>query len=492
MKLLRRPLPPIKTAHYSTPPSPRTTDHKPSESVCSPQAYLEDCVTCRVGQITLPRILRGFPHQPQRTPTDRRPPDLFCLNDFLQVSRSGRGSLDGLRKIVLSSRNYKKLLHLFLSELHRGWQCEIANQTLSCEGLPPVTRRIPQKQIICELAAMVQIEAQARNSFRSNSGVCRPSADQSVDQLRTSAERRTERTAHEVLLNAVTSKHFQGSRRSRSPFRCGGECDIISASELNVLDCLTRGGTSLSFKAHFICDLPDVTSLSERLRYLNLSFNDLTHVPQEVCDLHQLQVLKMRNNPIEELPAQINKLHKLQTLVVSFCKITQLPNQLYSLPCLQHLDVSYNLLRSLSSDVRHLRSLRSLNVEGNQLVALPAGLLHVSVSELRLSGNYTHTLLWSENSCNAPQTLLHTAAHTLAHTHAEQHCTHLPPTAQLVLRRAGVCDACSGPMFGPGLKLIRPVHGVFGLQFVPVMFLCCSPACLHSFRNQNNEQPASV
>lgn len=58
--------------------------------------------------------------------------------------------------------------------------------------------------------------------------------------------------------------------------------------------------------------------------------------------------------------------------------------------------------------------------------------------------------------------------------------------------RAGVCDACSGPMFGPGLKLIRPFHGVFGLQFVPVMFLCCSPACLHSFRNHINEQPASV
>ncbi|ROL48935.1 Leucine-rich repeat-containing protein 63 [Anabarilius grahami] len=425
MKLLRRPLPPIKTAHYSTPPAPRTTDHEPSESVCSPQTYLEGCLTCRVGQITLPRILRGFPRQPQRTPADRRPPDLFCLNDFLQVGRSGRGSLDELRKMVLSSCNYKKLLHLFLSELHRGWQCEIANQTLSCEGLPPVARRIPQRQIIC-----------GNTHFETVS-------------------------AHEVLLNAVTSKHFQGSRRSRSPFRGGGECDVISASELNVLDCLTRGGTSLSFKAHFIRDLPDVTSLSERLRCLNLSFNDLTHVPQEVCDLHQLQVLKMRNNPIEELPAQINKLHKLQTLVVSFCKITQLPNQ----------------------------SLRSLNVEGNQLVALPAGLLRVSVSELRLSGNYTHALLWSENSCNSPQTLLHTAAHTLA----EQRCTHLPPAAQLVLRRAGVCDACSGPMFGPGLKLIHPVHGTFGLQAVPIMFLCCSPACLHSFRNHNiNEQPASV
>uniref|UniRef100_A0A8C2H547 Disease resistance R13L4/SHOC-2-like LRR domain-containing protein n=1 Tax=Cyprinus carpio TaxID=7962 RepID=A0A8C2H547_CYPCA len=438
MNLLRRPLPPIKTAHYRTLPAHTHEDHAElSESTCRPQTLRED------DDGVVP-VISGFSQHPQRaTPAPRpprppRPPDLFCLNDFLQVSGSGRGSADGLRSTVLSRCNYRKLLRLFLSELHCGWQDAVANQTLSCEGLSPPTRRIPRRQIICELAAMVQMEARAQNSFRSKSGVCRPSEDQSVDQQWTTLERRTEHTQHEactVLLNAVTSKHFQNSRRSRSPFRRAGEQDVISASELAVLDCITRGGTRLSFKAHFICDLPDVSSLSEHLQYLNLSFNDLTRVPQEVCDLHQLQVLKMRNNPIEELPAQISKLHKLQTLVVSFCKITQLPKQLYSLPSLQHLDMSYNLLTSLSSDIRHLRSLRSLNVEGNQLVALPTGLLHVSVSELRMSGNYTHVLLWSENSCNSPQTLLHTAAHTLAHTLAQQRYTHLPPAARVILNR---------------------------------------------------------
>ncbi|XP_058642400.1 leucine-rich repeat-containing protein 63 isoform X2 [Onychostoma macrolepis] len=482
MKLLRRPLAPVNTAHYRTPPAPRSAGShmvsvfpdrdEASESVCRPQTLRED-------DDGVAPIISGSSHHPQRSAPvhlQPRPPDLFCLNDFLQVS----GSADDLRRTVLSRWNYRKLLRLFLSELHCGGQDAVANQTLSCEGLSPPTRRIPRRQIICELAAMVQIEARAQNSFRSHSGVCRASEDQSV-------ERRTEHTRHElytVLLNAVTSKHFQDSRRSRSPFRRTAARDFISASELAVLDCVTRGGATLSFKAHFIGDLPDVTSLSERLQYLNLSFNHLTHVPQEVCDLHQLQVLKMRNNPIEELPAQISKLHKLQTLVASFCKITQLPDQLYSLACLQHLDVSYNLLRSLSSEVRHLRSLRSLNVEGNQLVALPAGLLRVSVSELRMSGNYTHVLLWSENSCNCPQTLLHTAAHTLTHTHAQQHYTHLPPAARMLLNSAGVCDACTGLMFGAGLKLIRPVPGVFGLPFVPVMFCCCSPACLHRFRNQ--------
>ncbi|RXN17432.1 leucine-rich repeat-containing 63 [Labeo rohita] len=447
MKLLRRPLPPIKTTHYRTPPAPKSAGHdEVSEFVCSPQTLHEDHddVVCRVAP-----VISGFSHHPQRAapaPPQPRPPALFCLNDFLQVSGSGRGSEDGLRTTVLSRCNYRKLLRLFLLELHCGWQDAVANQTLSCEGLPPPTRRIPRRQIIC---------------------------------------------AHEVLLNAVTSKHFQDSRRSRSPFRCAGERDVINASELAVLDCVTRGGTTLSFKvcvcvcvcarvylfllAHFICDLPDVSSLSDRLQYLNVSFNHLTRVPQEVCDLHQLRVLKMRNNPIEELPAQISKLHKLQTLVVSFCKIPQLPDQ------------------SLSSAVKQLRSLRCLKIEGNELVSLPVGLLRVPVSELRMSGNYTHPLLWSENSCNSPQTLLHTAAHTLTHT--PQRYTQLPHAAHILLNSAGVCDVCTGPMFGAGLKLIRPVRGVFGLPLVPVMFFCCSPACLHRFRNQTNiisQQPDTV
>ncbi|KAL0185114.1 hypothetical protein M9458_020810, partial [Cirrhinus mrigala] len=61
----------------------------------------------------------GFSHHPQRAspaPPQPRPPELFCLNDFLQASGSGRGSEDGLRRTVLSRCNYRKLLRLFLSQ----------------------------------------------------------------------------------------------------------------------------------------------------------------------------------------------------------------------------------------------------------------------------------------------------------------------------------------------------------------------------------------
>ncbi|XP_051566265.1 uncharacterized protein LOC127448052 [Myxocyprinus asiaticus] len=592
--LLRRPLPPIKTTHSCrTLPVPKTAGCDDF----SERTFHEDFDprARRVAPITRPAIMNGFPRQHQRTAAKVtllhdpcRPPPLFCLNDFLRVGQSE----EELRRTVLSRCNYKKLVDLFLLELHRGRQSEVTNQILSCEGFPPIKHTTPYRQIICgmddffveltflsfgillmldevlkdlayllnvffecgeidqgngnrgltpemladaelelvasvsvdgvvvyvgrrdctnssarevvkssvtrrrlgnfELAARIQLEAQAQTSFRRNSGIRGLSGSQqdtSVDQLWMSTETHTVQsyTAHEVLLNSVTSSHFQGSRRTRSPFRGGGECDIISPSELAVLDCLTRGGLSLSFKAHFLSDLPDVSPVTASLQYLNVSFNDLTRVPLEVCGLTELQVLKMRDNPIQQISDQINKLHKLKTLVISFCKLTHLPKELYSLQCLQYLDVSYNLITSLSSDISNLRSLRSLNVEGNQLVAVPAALLCVSLSELKLCGNFTHTLLWDENSRNSPQTLLHMATHTLAHTHTERRYNSLPHAAQTQLNRAGVCDGCKGLMFGPGLKLIRAVHGTFGLQFVPVMFFCCSPSCLKSFRSQTHK-----
>ncbi|XP_062389574.1 leucine-rich repeat-containing protein 63 [Sardina pilchardus] len=191
----------------------------------------------------------------------------------------------------------------------------------------------------------------------------------------------------------------------------------------------------------------------------------------------------MRNNPLQHLPPEIHTMSSLHTLVLSFCRLLQLPNQLYSLPCLQHLDVSYNLLTSLSSSIRNLRSLRSLNVEGNQLLGLPAGVCRLSLHQLRLALNYTHPALWNTHThTHSPQRLEHTAARALTLTHLNQHT--LPTQAQQLLSRVCVCECCRGPMFGEGLRLIRPCSELFGVAMVPLVFYACSPSCRRTFQNQ--------
>ncbi|XP_038862464.1 leucine-rich repeat-containing protein 63 [Salvelinus namaycush] len=405
-----------------------------------------------VPSMLIPKIIEGFPCKPPRTlpkiplldllKTDPRyipfPPS-FSFNDFLRDPNGGCGaqSLEGLKKVALSRCNYRKLVGLFLMELHKGQQTEVSKQLMSTEKLPEAKTRIPQKQIIC---------------------------------------------GTEVILNSVTTKHFQGSRRTHSPFRHSGEA--INPSELAILDCLTEGGKALTLKAHFIALLPDLTPLAQSLLYLNLSFNDFTIFPVEVYELMQLEVLKMRDNPIEEIPTGIHRLTRLKTFVISFCKITSLPSELYQLPTLQFLDVSYNLLSSLSNDIRKLRTLEYLNVEGNQLPGLPCGALRLSLTQLRISNNYMHPYFWKGCSWNSPQDLQHSATMTLSLTDTCLRYASLPPEAQLALSRVGVCDCCRGPMYGPGLKVIRPCYNIFGLHRVPFIFYACTPACHWNFKNQ--------
>lgn len=50
---------------------------------------------------------------------------------------------------------------------------------------------------------------------------------------------------------------------------------LISPSEVAVLECMMEGGSRLSFKAHFLSQLPSLAPLTSTLTYLNLSYNDL-------------------------------------------------------------------------------------------------------------------------------------------------------------------------------------------------------------------------
>ncbi len=43
------------------------------------------------------------------------------------------------------------------------------------------------------------------------------------------------------------------------------------------------------------------------------------------------------------------------------------------------------------------------------------------------------------------------------------------------------CDCCGGPLYGPGLKTIRPVSKIFGIKNLPFMFRCCSAYCYNMF-----------
>lgn len=304
------------------------------------------------------KIINSFPSRPRRSIPKARISDVLrddprytvqppnFLLEFLKPTQSESEpdqTSQSQKKVVqyLSGYNYRKLVDHLLSELHDGQQREVASQILSCEQLPQLERRIPQRQIICELAAVIWVH-------------------QGHDKLLRTADMMQAVCPHTQYDKDPVVLSFQGSCRSHSP-----SLAPVSPSERAVVECLKKGGATLNLK---------------------------------VCELTKLEVLKLRDNPIEEIPAEIQKLINLKMLVVSFCKLTALPSKLYQLPSLQHLDVSHNLIGQLSNSISNLRSLRYLNIEGNQLAALPAGLLRLLLSQLKLDRSYTHSRLSKQDT----------------------------------------------------------------------------------------------
>ncbi|XP_078614118.1 uncharacterized protein LOC144883440 isoform X2 [Branchiostoma floridae x Branchiostoma japonicum] len=454
--------------------------------------------------LLLPYKPRGpdfFPHrEPKRPPPvslkdlfreenfmDKKEPD-FTLDDFhIDMSQVPTMPRRELQRAILSKQNYKKMIKM-LSEEFSPRQEEVRTTEVRGEdvGVPEFKHRIPQRQLMIEMAAIIG------DSMKLLRATMESEDEEEELETRVSSgpllHQKTHRLVSEypeadALFNTVTNKYFMGSRRSGSPFEAQGDDDTISPTELAVLDAIVNGGHVLSIKAHFVNQLPDIAPITNTLVYLNLSFNDFHSFPSAVLLLKNLEILKMRNNPINEIPQGIYKLRKLRTFVLSYCMVTSLPLSFYTLTDLQYVDLSYNRISFLPNDVRRLQKLYDLNLEGNQLAAMPCGALKLRrLKHLKVKNNFMHPLLWKENAEKMPQRLIDMCSVVLMKDDLYRRYRNLPVTAQSILDSTdGVCDCCHGPLYGPGIRLIRPCSKIFGIKKLPFLFVACSPHCHNIF-----------
>ncbi|XP_046854376.1 leucine-rich repeat-containing protein 63-like [Xenia sp. Carnegie-2017] len=305
-------------------------------------------------------------------------------------------------------------------------------------------------------------------------------------QIKESSEKRETCPQSETLLTRSQIAFFHGTGRCSSPFE-NNEIEHeskLTAAELVILETIVRCCTNLDLKAHFISRLPNIELLLQKLTVVNLSFNNFRVIPSQIFKLKNLVHLNLRNNPIKELPHAIAGLQQLQLLVVSFCFISCIPISLFTLRKLTFLDLSYNKLSFLPKDIGNLSSLRELNVEGNELGALPTGLLLLNLRHLRMVNNFTHPLFWRETTCNGPQRLFHLAAKKVASDGLMIKA--IPEEIEKQLLSPGVCDCCDGPMFGPGVRIIKTVENMFGVKYIPIIFTVCAHTCRRAFKKNPN------
>ncbi|KAG5407109.1 hypothetical protein IGI04_013228 [Brassica rapa subsp. trilocularis] len=135
----------------------------------------------------------------------------------------------------------------------------------------------------------------------------------------------------------------------------------------------------------------DLSNNNIQLKVLNVSGNNLQHLPKTIEDCRSLEELNANFNELTMLPDTIGfELTNLTKLSVNSNKLVVLPSSLSHLTSLRVLDARLNRLGSLPDDLENLVNLQVLNVSQNfqHLKELPysVGLL-ISLVELDVSYN---------------------------------------------------------------------------------------------------------
>ncbi|CAH1271855.1 MFHAS1 [Branchiostoma lanceolatum] len=137
-----------------------------------------------------------------------------------------------------------------------------------------------------------------------------------------------------------------------------------------------------------IQSLPDDIGEMKELQYLNLSSNCLKHLPPSIGNLQKVVELVLEYNQIEQLPVSIGSLEKLSILKLSENCLRAVPNSLGNLHCLKEIDLSNNSLESIPEIVGSLKNIVCLDISGNSLSMLPSSICScLSLETMKLSSN---------------------------------------------------------------------------------------------------------
>ena len=135
---------------------------------------------------------------------------------------------------------------------------------------------------------------------------------------------------------------------------------------------------------------PDVWGFSEKLVALDVSFNNLTSLPEELGILRLLTNLNCSCNQINSLPSSIGRLQTLKIFKANGNKIApSLPDEIGQCINLTILNLNENQLEYLPDTIVNCFNLTSLSLQNNNMKKLPSklSLLHSTINLIDVRNN---------------------------------------------------------------------------------------------------------
>ncbi len=118
-------------------------------------------------------------------------------------------------------------------------------------------------------------------------------------------------------------------------------------------------------------NLPKSIGNLSNLQYLNLSYTNITSLPESIGNLINLQQLYLSYTELTSLPQSIGNLYNLKRLDLSNLKELNLPESIGNLSNLQELNLSYTNITSLPESIGNLTNLDDLDLSYTELTSLP-------------------------------------------------------------------------------------------------------------------------
>ncbi|KYQ96706.1 villin [Tieghemostelium lacteum] len=150
--------------------------------------------------------------------------------------------------------------------------------------------------------------------------------------------------------------------------------------------CIQLIKLNLSFNQ--INQLPPLIGNLRLLQLLNLSNNSINLIPSDIGQLGNLTILNLSFNQLQALPKEIGKMNSLNKLILNNNKIQNIPNEIGGLVQLQLLDLAENELRTLPTQISSLKSLVKLYLDNNDFLEMISEIGDlVQLKELNLRSN---------------------------------------------------------------------------------------------------------